>query len=91
MGTYVGSATVVTPDSGRFAVHARLQSLVAPDLNIWRGLLRSDDTKALWTTATLKRAILELPTGHRGWFEPVALEGLAGNELRITGHGLPPF
>ena len=91
MGTYVGSATVVIPDRTTFDVNAYLQSVVAPGLEIWRGVVRSDDTAALQRIATLKRAVLQLPSGHKGWFEPEAPEGLAAKELRITGQGPPPF
>jgi len=90
MGAYEGPATVILPEGTRFGVVAYLQSTAAPGMQIWRGVLTSDDGQALWDIAKGGRATIRLPSGREGTFAPAALEGLTGRELRINGSGVAP-
>ncbi len=91
VSTYRGPAIVVLPDGTLFKVGAHLQSTAAPGMQMWRGVITSDNKQALWDTVTVSRATIRLPSGRDGMFAPVGLEGFAGRELRLNGHGAAPF
>lgn len=91
MGTYVGPAVVMLPSGTTFAVSARLESAFAPGMEAWRGVVSADDRQALWDTLKVVWARLRLPDGSEGVFSSAGLEGMAGQDLRMNGHGPAPF